>query len=34
MGPAGLIDTNLDGPTARVLATRAEEASRRMGWSA
>lgn len=32
MGSAGLIDTSLDGPLACTLATRAEEASRRMGW--
>lgn len=33
MGSAGLIDTSLEGRNALVLAARAEEASRRMGWS-
>lgn len=32
MGSAGLIDTRLDGHNAKVLAARAEEVSRRMGW--
>lgn len=33
MGSAGLIDTRLDGPVAAMLAARAEEVSRRMGWA-
>lgn len=32
LGPAGLIDTRLDGPIATVLSARAAEVSRRMGW--
>jgi DNA-binding IclR family transcriptional regulator len=33
MGSAGLIDTSLDGRNAQVLAARAEDISRRMGWA-
>lgn len=33
IGPAGMIDTRLDGPVAIALVVRAEEASRRMGWA-
>jgi DNA-binding IclR family transcriptional regulator len=33
MGAAGLIDTRFEGRVAMALATRAEEASRRMGWA-
>jgi DNA-binding IclR family transcriptional regulator len=33
LGPAGLIDTRLDGTVAAVLSARAAEASARMGWA-
>lgn len=32
-GPAGVIDTRLDGPIAKVLARRAEDVSKGLGWS-